>query len=71
MEIESQRSEVIRYGCLRGDGVNPLIHSSQLDPSSVLTSVRRKTVKMHRSIDTAHLRSLLVRNLSRILQFNS
>lgn len=46
MEIESQRSEVIRHGCLRGDGVNPLIHLSQFDPCAVLTSVGRKTVKI-------------------------
>lgn len=32
MEMESRRSEAIRHGCWRGDGVNPLIHLSQFDP---------------------------------------
>ena len=36
MEIESRRSEVIRHGCLRGDGVNPLIHLSQFDTSAYI-----------------------------------
>lgn len=40
MGTESRRSEVVRHGCLRIDGVYPLIHPFQCDPSSVLTSVR-------------------------------
>lgn len=42
MGTESRRSEVVRHGCLRIDGVYPLIHPFQCDPSSVLTSVRGK-----------------------------
>lgn len=57
MEIESQRSEVIRHGCLRADGVNPLIHLSQFDPSAVLITVRRETVKIQGALIRACLLS--------------
>lgn len=45
MEIESGSREVIRHGWLRDDGANPLIHLSQFDLDSVLTSVRGKKAK--------------------------
>lgn len=42
MGEESQRSEVIRHGCLRTDGVNPLIRPSQFDLCSRLRGDRRQ-----------------------------